>query len=268
MKIVVSNTIAEAARQFDRLPKQIAFGTALGLTRTAQQARDDVYAAMRAVFDRPVPFTLRGLRVERATPARLSAVVAVKGYEDFKSPLTVPPDHYLAAQIDGGTRRTKALEEALQAIGAMPKGWVAVPGKAARLDAFGNMSRGQVIQILSQLRVQLTGGFDRAIAVGQDKASQGKRRRAFGRAGGQFVAYPERRGKLLPGVYLVEARDFGAKLGLGKTGRISPVLIFVRRAQYRARLNFFGLVQRRVQASLAVNIDDGIAHAIATAKSS
>ena len=67
-------------------------------------------------------------------------------------------------------------------------GMMAGPG--AKLDANGNMQRGQLQQILSQAGTELTAGHSRTLTTGRDRASKGKRRRAMGKAGGQYVARP------------------------------------------------------------------------------
>ncbi|MDF5999583.1 hypothetical protein P4050_14390 [Pseudomonas aeruginosa] len=45
----------------------------------------------------------------------------------------------------------KASERNLRARGILPAGMFVVPAEGARLDQYGNMSRGQMIQILSGL---------------------------------------------------------------------------------------------------------------------
>ena len=50
-----------------------------------------------------------------------------------------------------GPRVDKASERNLRARGILPAGMFVVPAEGARLDQYGNMSRGQMIQILSGL---------------------------------------------------------------------------------------------------------------------
>jgi hypothetical protein len=160
----------------------------------------------------------------------------------------------------------KRFEKALKAAGAMPYGWQSVPAAGARLDAYGNMSRGQIAQILSQVGTELTAGYTRTLPRlrGDEDAKakrqiQNKRRRAFGRAGGQYVAIPRRKGKLAAGIYLAQARDFGARWGLGRSGRLTPVLIFVRATTYRPRFDFYGTVQESVAQTLPRHYSQAIA---------
>lgn len=232
-------------------PRRLAAAQATALTRTAALVKAAERDAIGRSFDRPTPYTLNSLFMRPATAARLEATVWLK--DDLAGSGT-PATKYLAPQIEGGDRPLKRMEFVLQQAGHMPSGWRAVPGRGAKLDAYGNVSRGQIQQILSQLRVQLTAGSSRSIAVGGDRKTQAKRRRAFGRAGGQIFSLPAGKGKLPPGIYLAEGRDFGAKLGYGRTGRITPLLVFVRAVTYRRRWDFYGVADGVAQRELGAQI--------------
>jgi muconolactone delta-isomerase len=170
----------------------------------------------------------------------------------------IPAAYFLEAQIEGGRRRIKGFEKMLQASGHMPQGWRAVPGKFARIDAFGNMSRGQLIQIVSQLRVTPLSGTTR------NKSTEGLARlKSELKQGGQYFALPNGRGKLPPGVYLAPLQA-NASTRFKKTDRFTyrqanqlrmverqapqPVLIFVRNTDYRQRYDFWGVAERTYNA--------------------
>jgi hypothetical protein len=222
---------------------------ATALTRTAVAMRDEMRReVLPQVFDRPTPYTLNSLYVRPATAQRLSATV------EFKDELAVsqqgtPATNYLLPHVQGGARRTKRLEAALQAIGVLQQGWYAVPGQGARLDGYGNVSRGQITEILSQLRIQLVGGFSRNMSFNASKALAAQRR-----AGGRYFAVPvgDPAGRQ-PGVY---QREF-----MGRN--ITPVFVFVRVAAYRRRFDFYGELQRRAQARLPVEIERAVREHIA-----
>ena len=141
----------------------------------------------------------------------------------------------------------------------MPRGWYAVPGAGARLDAYGNISRGQIVQILSQLRAGTERGSLRHMAKGDDRKAISSRRRAQGRAGGEFLAMPERRGKLKPGVYLLQGRDFGARIGYGRSARLVPVLVYVRQVAYARRLDWYGVARSTSSDVLPAQVDRALA---------
>lgn len=222
---------------------------ATALTRTAVAVRTDLAAAMQTSLDRPTPYTQRQLRYVPATAQRLAAAVGfnVVGVSDMPGgrPLRfvdlgagqTPAGKYLTPQIDGGGRRLKRFEQALQAAGALPAGYVTAPGQGANVDAYGNISRGQVIQILSQLRAQLVAGTNRNMSTGRSSINAQKR------AGGRFfVVQPG--GQAQPGIY---QREF-----IGRT--VTPVLIFVKSANYRRRFDFDAIAQRTSQDRLQAEV--------------
>jgi hypothetical protein len=243
---------------------------ATGLTRTAVQARAAVVDALPRAFDRPTPYTLKSVKYVAATAARLTAHVGIDieavrdlygNVSSYRGGEDTPASKYLQPQIEGGQRRIKRMELALQARAAMPKGWMAVPARGARLDAYGNVSRGQVAQIISQLGAVLLHGDTsklRRRPGESDKAWATRRRNAYGKAGGQYVAIPKPRGKLKPGIYLAEGRNFGAKLGYGRNGKLVPVFIFVPSTRYKPRFDFYGIVQRVADAHLQANIEQAV----------
>lgn len=219
--------------------RRINAAIATGLSRTASDVRQVVRARLPGIFDRPTPYTLGSMFVKTATAQRLEAEV---GFKDDRatSNAGTPATYYLLPNVEGGARRNKRFERVLQMAGILPQGWFVVPGAGARLDAYGNMSSGQIIQVLSQLRITPTAGYARNLSFDARASIRAQRK-----AGGRFFAVrPGSGGKLAPGVY---QREF--------TGRnITPVMIFVRGARYRARFDFAGIVQREADARLPVHV--------------
>ena len=54
-------------------------------------------------------------------------------------------------QFKGGSRNIKRLEMRLSRLGILPAGMYVAPGRGARLDQYGNMHRGDVTAMLTQL---------------------------------------------------------------------------------------------------------------------
>lgn len=259
MKLTVDTRgLNEAVAAFQELPRQMKFATALALTRTAQRVRDAEVAEMRDVFDRPTPFTLRSVYMKRATPAEPVAEVGISSDSGGFRPAT----SWLRWQVYGGLRRQTGYERLLTSAGAMRSDDRAVPGRFARLDAFGNISRGQLVQILSQLRIDSSTGSTRKLVQFDfndtkklRNQKKGKIRSAYRRAGGQFVAFPNGRGKLLPGIYLVRNTAFG------RTDP-KPILIFVSKAEYEAeRFDFHYVANVAVQRHLQTELDAAVRQA-------
>lgn len=213
--------------------RRFAAGIATALTRTAVKVRDDAKNYIGGALDRPTPYTVRQLRYVPATAERLMAGVGfniaaiqdISGktlrFEDL-GPGQTAAGKYLEHNIQGGQRPLKAMEVALRAINVLPAGSYAVPSKYTKLDAYGNVSRGLVIQVLSQLRLQMVGGFNRSMTGGRAAIN------AQRRAGGRFFVMRAGRG-VQPGIYM---RDFYSEV-------IVPVFVFVKRANYKKRFRFY-----------------------------
>ena len=227
--------------------RRLNAAAATALTRTAVKVRDGVRATLPQVFDRPTPYTLNSLYLRPATAQRLQAEVGFK--DDSPLAASTPATKYLRANVEGGPRRLKRLEVALNAIGALPAGWQVVPGQGARLDAFGNVSRGQVIQVLSQLRITMVAGFTRNMSFDARKQI-GAQRRAGGRF---FVVKPG--GKATPGIY---QREF-----IGRN--VAPVFVFVKATAYRRRFDFDGIATAIAQREAPAEFDRALAEQAARA---
>lgn len=282
MNFTIDTTDLERVRRsFEQFSdRRFAAGLATALTLTGKAVQQAQQAEMQDVFDRPTRWTLGSVYLRPASAARLEAVVGI-----MDNPFGGrPPIKWLRWQIRGGLRTPTGLERRLMAAGAMPDDMRLVPGRFARLDAYGNISTGQIRQILSQLRIELSSGATSALprVSGADRRLIARARRSSGfvgpisgsalkdarsrvnrvnaaykRAGGQFVAFPLGRGKLRPGVYQV--RDFGGASGLGRSDP-RPVLIFVSKAQYEAgRYDFDYVSQLAIRRHLPAQIDAAMA---------
>lgn len=264
MRITLSSNIAEVRAQLTQFSdRRFNAAMATALTRTAVQVRDAVQAEMPRVLDRPTPYTTRQLRYVPAKADRLAAAVgfnvvnvtdergATIAFRDL-GPGETPAGKYLQPNIEGGARRLKRLEVALRALGALPDGWLAVPGQGAALDAYGNVSRGQVVQVLSQLRVQLVAGTNRSMSGDARKQIAAQRR-----AGGRYYVVPPGKGKVQPGIY---QREFVGR-------NITPVFIFVRGANYKRRFDFDGVSQRLAEQALPVEVNRAVAESLARLQS-
>jgi hypothetical protein len=214
------------------------------LDQTARDIKAGVRQAMPQVFDRPTPYTLNSLQV---TPTRNHNMQASVW---FKTPDRMG-DHYLTSQVYGGLPAYKGFE---RAFGDQEF----VPGQGARIDRYGNVTAGQIRQILSVL-----GKAERAAGSQQNITARSARRNKKQR---DYVYLPKGSGKLPPGVYERVARagqEIDAKTSrrLGITGArayqygrsrgkwqsvtrargLRPILIHGRRAAVKPRLPFFEL---------------------------
>ena len=199
---------------------------------------------MLRVFDRPTPWTLKGHRYEKATKENVEASIDFD-YWGNKYFRTV--EQTLIPHIEGGPRLAKRHEYTLQALAVMPKGMVGVPGEAATIDRYGNMSPGQIRQIQSWFgAAQLTAGYD-ANSTARTRAKLGRDNKRTGARGFQYFALQKKRGKLLPGIYQRFTTAFGSA--------IKPVIIFVSQATYRKRFDFYGVGMRAAQKQIDISFD-------------
>lgn len=201
----------------------LAYVTARTLTKCAQAGQAAVIKEMSQVFDRPTPWTLGSTYIKPARVDDLEARVAIKD-QTVKG---VPPTVWLRPQIYGGERDLKTLEDNYRRGHILPPDAWMVPGPGAILDAYGNMSRGQIQQITSALGVQPWAGYDQARTAKSIKRHKGI-------VDDYFVATrdnPTTRA-LKPGIYQHLP-----------SGKIVQVWRFVSAPLYNVRLKFDEIVE-------------------------
>lgn len=194
---------------------QLPFATAKALTQTGQRVKDAIRATMEVSFDRPTAYTLNSLFLKGATKSNLVAEVNLKNWASKGA----PPSVYLAPQVYGGQRQLKNSEKIMQRAGVLPGGMLWVPGSGATMNNYGNMSVGQIVQVLSALKSFPETGY---LANRSSRLSA----RVNKNAANFFVGKPAG-GKLPLGVYL-----------RSKGGGLKPIMIFVKDAHYNVRLPF------------------------------
>lgn len=254
MQLNITHNFPEVHRYLQAAQKQATFAAAVALNRTAEWAETDVRKEMRRQFDRPTPFFLRSLRVIRATKQKLAATVWFKDNTSIDSSSTLVLPH-----VFGGDRTFKPMEVRLRRAGILPNGWKVVPGQGADLDAYGNMSRGQISQVLNVLGTFTEAGYNKADARTVARLAKGSARKGvygftywINRVGGVEGKH------LPPGIYKRVQTAFGSSL--------KPVMIFVNRTTYRKRLDFFGIVERTAKARFGSEFERAYADAMRTAR--
>lgn len=196
---------------------------AKALTFTVQKAQKDIVAEMPRVFaGGATPYTRNSTRIEPATPADLSARVAVK--DRTSSNGTLPQD-YLFPQVFGGPRKEKRFERAMRYAGLLQGNERAVLGQGAPVDSFGNLKRGEIQRILTATR----SAFDP-----YQRKTDSRKSRKNAKAAPYFGA---RIGKTV-----------GVWKRIGTQGEIEPILVFVtKQPSYRKRLDFQAIAQATAQ---------------------
>lgn len=238
-----------------RASAQVPYALSVAINAATEKARLKVQAEMGRVFHSPTLWVLNSLRIKYASKARLIAELALKDKNSVESSRSMIEPH-----VYGGTRHYKAMEARLYAMGLLPAGFNGVPGAAAVLDSNGNMSRGQVSQVLNVLGTYTEAGYNKANAATRARLAKGNaKKNIYG-----FVYWVNpvsgnaRNKNLKPGVYQRVSTGFGTSL--------KPVLIFVKRASYKQRLDFFGIVSATVDREFKAEFDKAFAEAMRTAR--
>ena len=248
MKLTIKDSFADVARQIKEVGKQAEYAAAVALTRTAQDIRTELKEEMRRSFDRPTPYTMNSLFVKGANKSNIESKVWLKDNPFGKG---TSADRYLGPQINGGVRSLKGMERALQATGLMARNDFAIPAAGAQLDSYGNVKRSQIVQILSQLKVQLKAGYE------SRRSDSAASKRSVRRQGKTYFAIPKAIGGLKPGVYL--------KIKFGHGSAIKPVFIFTPSARYKPRFKFFDVGLKVATERFPVHFRQEMEKAIRTA---
>lgn len=231
--------------------KQLPFAISLAINRTAIKVKEAQEHEIKDVFDRPTQYIQRSVFVKPSTKKDLTAIVGIKD----QATKSVPPSKILSAEVAGGERRLKRYEKALRAVGALPHGYVTVPGKGATLDAYGNISRGQIVQILSYFKAFPESGYK----ANSTDESRAKLKRGTKRKLGisYFVGRPSD-GKLPLGIWQRVHYGFGT--------RVSPILIFIPSTLYEPIYDFDFVSENIVEKEFNNEFNKALIEAIRTAK--
>lgn len=230
--------VKQAIRKVNR-GNMSAFVSALN--KTAFDIRDMEKYEMEKVFDRPTPFTLNSVYLGYATMAKPESFVAIKRSSSMY--------HYIRPNIYGGDRPQKRFELMLRKIGVLGQTEVTVPapGSGPRRDMYGNVSRGQYVEILSQLQAfYLAGSQQNETPKSRSrnikkhyKARYFIARKGESRVGGGSWKGGEKIQHLKSGIWARYKTAFGSA--------IKPVFFFAPKASYKRIYDFYGIAEKTAQ---------------------
>jgi hypothetical protein len=236
IKVDMSGMEALKAR-LNGMSKQVNYAASRAINSVAFKVMREESAGTSA-FDRPKPATRSAFRVEKSTKHNLLATIAVKS----RGQGGLPANEYLHPNIKGGRRGFKRSEIMLRAAGILPAGMFTAPGKGAKLDAYGNMSRGQIAQILSYFQ---TYG---KTALNSPRMNMTQVRRAKMQSKNAYFVIPNR----------------GIWQRNGKT--ITPILMFISKADYKLIFDFEKIAQHVIEREWEKEFNSALADAIRTAR--
>jgi len=230
MLIKVDHNIGQVQAWLAGQQKQVQFATAVALTRTASAIKAALPAEMDRVFERPTPFTKRGIYLKAARRDNLTAEV---GLMDAQA-------KYLGLQVTGGVRQPG-------------QRGIRLPGNV-QLNAFGNIPRG----LTDKLKAAAKSG-ELGAAVTRRLGVKGDRRKGaapielfYGKpAGDRWNDAPVGIWRRVP----------------GRPGKLIPVIVFEDTpAKYRKRLDLQRFATPIVQREFAQQFDRALREALASAR--
>lgn len=227
------NGVKELQSQFkDFSQRRMNAALATGLTLAAKRVSQDWQGQVDSKVDRPVARTRSASMFRGASANNLVAEVKLKDQMAGLAPAT-----YLAPQEWGGNRLVKKFERSLIASGAMPRGYITVPGKHAQRDSYGNISRALIIAVISQLGKDFSEGYQQVISKNTEKrlASQARR-------GRRYIVVKPSAARVSPGIY--------ERMG---DGSLKAVFLFHRDVTYGKRLS---LIERGQQVGNAIAVEE------------
>lgn len=209
-------------RELGRVARNMSLNISKALNDAAFATRAAEQGEMRRVFDRPTPFVLNQVFVQKSTAKNLVAQV---GHTDRQGASPTRWDRTLSPHIEGGDRRLKGSEQWLRAKGMLPAGWFAVPGSGMPLNAYGNPKPSEYSKLLSWVR---------AYSGRASRINRGRRRNTTSRAGAAY--FPVYVGsRIKAGIYK-----------RASNGSVVPILFFVPSVSYSQRLPFRAVANRTI----------------------
>lgn len=214
---------------------QTPFATAQALTAVAFNVRREWQSEIKSRIHQPTRWVAGAPRVAPATKQSLEARIFIAGSgEAGRNQAKV-----LAAHAGAGARGTKGFERGLASAGILGAGQYVVPGRDAKLDAHGNLARGEV-KILANVAARGDGSSEPPPAAGS-----GRRRRRVG--SGAFVS----------------------PLGImerNSSRGLRSVAFFVDGARYEQRVDFPDVGAKVFEQTYATEFEKQLARALESAR--
>ena len=221
MKLTIETNFAEVRKQLGDLGRQADFAMSRALNATAKKVQQALPAGLEQQLDRPTPFTKNNStfisKENRATKDKLEVAVLFKDKQA----------EYLRYQVEGGVRQ--------------PKGRALRLPSAIGLDAFGNLPRNTIKQL---------------VAVAQRERKLGKNRttRVIKVSNKVDLFYGDPTEAGLPGAPVGIYKR--VKLGNGR-GQLIPLIVFPEQsARYEKRLDLVRIARPVVEQNPGVPVGD------------
>ena len=228
--------------------KQTKFAASKALTTTAFDVNKQIKADLQRVFQGgATKYTLSAFEVKKASKTNLEASVMLR--TDAPSNGGTPYSKSLGHLFTGGTRDWKKLEGYLRGRKLMPAGLMLVPGPGVKLDARGNIPRSALAEMLSYL----------GSASPHMRIFPKQGRSKVTKAVSYFVVLPgSKAGNQTPGIY--------KRIEVGTRSTIVPMVLYVRRGNWRKFIDLKAIGDEVVGRAFAVNFTHEFEAAMKSAK--
>lgn len=236
--------------------RQVPFAAARALTKTAKSVEKRVQESMADAFSSASPYVKRATFATSATKSRLEAIIGLK---DLKPSGGTAPAVLLKEHFTGGLRGNKPYEKALIALGVMPGGYRAIPGRGMRLNAYGNPTRESIRRVLEVIKTGQI--YDGGVNTVNSRSRGRQKNQADISYFLKRVGDTSWRSKhLASGIY---RRVYA---GRGKPSAAIPILLFIKQAAYRKVLDMERSAREVVEREFRPNFDVALSEAIRTAR--
>lgn len=217
------------------LDNEVRFAASKALNATAKKIKKSLQDEMDKVFVNPTPYVKNGIYTTAAKKNNLMIKIGLK--DKWAAGKGHAAADVLAAEISGGIRQPKASEVLLQEKGYLRPGQVWVPGKGQRLNKYGNITGGQITQLLSVL------GAHREVGFIANRTAQSKLRNK--KSPNLFYVGP---GKRLPeGIWERKGKR-----------QLKSRLLFIDAPSYQKRFRFEEIIEEVGQKEIVTEFDKAI----------
>lgn len=212
VQVTIKTDVTQTIRLLEhRYRRQLPFATSKTLNSVAKNVQAEVKTELKNKLDRVTPYVLNSVFIKNSRKDNLRAEVFIRDRAASKNPNSLA--EIINQQFSGGSRIRTRLEQALTRAGLISSDEFVAPGAKAKLDQYGNMSRGQIQQLLSQIFASPNPAANRSKSS-RSKMSARKAGRIFWSRGGDLPR----------GAYIID------------DGELRPLLIVVSKPKYKQRI--------------------------------
>ena len=218
----------------EELDNELRYFASIAINDTAFEIKNKEIALMRASFDRPTPWLLKSLVIDKANKANKNKLVAIIDKNQF----TEPVEHILSPHMDAGQRGQNVTELRLKS--------KVVVGRDVKLNQYGNLAPSTYNKILSQLKLQ------RDPTSNATNSSRSKKNRK----NSTYFLLSDKKGL---------GKRLGRKIVFERKGdSIIPTLIFIQRPSYQKIFPYVTTAQKIFDRIFTFNINIAISKALAS----